>query len=233
MRNIFIQSSGVARFQAVLWAILLTVVFWCGPLAAPVEGSGAQGSSQVAEAAPAVAHGAEKVAGAEKSHEPGMFDINPWILLSQIINFFVLLWLLNRFLYGPINEVLEARRRKIAESIEAAEIENRRAGELRGQYEGKLAQVDQEAYQIKQKAITEAQAARDEIIAGARTKSAEMVEKAQQEIKLEKKKAWADLREEVVRLSLLVAERVIEKSLDKKAHHELINKAIDSLERPK
>lgn len=209
--------------------ILFLVVLALPFLATPAECSGTPEAptAEAVHAAPAAGgHGAEA-----KAHEPGLFDVNPWILVSQVINFFVLLWLMNRFLYGPINEVLEARRKKISDTLDSAAAENQKAGELKGDYEKKLAQVEHEASQIKQKAITEAQSARDEILAGARSKSTELVEKAHMEIMLEKKKAWADLREEVVRLSLLVAERVIEKSLDPKSHQDLINKAIDGLER--
>ena len=223
------KGRSLARFL-LLFLVLLGVPFFTCPL----EASGPAGEAPAAEAshgAPAVAaetggHGAEA-----KAHEPGLFDVNPWILFSQVVNFFVLLWLLNRFLYGPINEVLETRRKKISDTLDSTAEENRKAGELKISYEKKLAQVEQEASSIKQKAITEAQSARDEILSGARLKSSEMVEKAKMEILLEKKKAWADLREEVVRLSLLVAERVIEKSLDSKTHQDLINKAIDGLER--
>ena len=231
MRNLQTLIPGQARRRAssrFLFLVLAILAF--SYFASPVEASGASGETPVAEAA----HGAPAAGGhggEAKAHEPGLFDVNPWILFSQVVNFFVLLWLMNRFLYGPINDVLEARRKKITDTLDSAAEENRKAGELRTGYEKKLAQVEQESSQIKQKAIIEAQSARDEILGSARTKSAELVEKAHQEIMMEKKKAWADLREEVVRLSLLVAERVIEKSLDAKAHQDLIDKAIDGLER--
>ncbi|MFZ2956092.1 MAG: F0F1 ATP synthase subunit B [Candidatus Ozemobacteraceae bacterium] len=192
--------------------------------AAPVLAGATPESAHVsAEVAP--------VAGGHAEEGPGMFDWDKFIILSQLINFFVLLFLLKRFLYVPITAVLEERRRKIAEAIAAAEAENRKGTEYKVEYQKKLGAVEQEAYQIKQQAIGEAQSARDEILAGAKTRSLELVEKAHKDIVIERKKAWVEMREEVVRLSLAVAERVIEKSLDDKEHHELIGKAIEGLEK--
>jgi F-type H+-transporting ATPase subunit b len=164
-------------------------------------------------------------------HEPGMFDFNVWILISQTINFFVLLYLLKKVLYGPINSIIEERKRKIQKDLENAELENKKGMEFKAEYEKRLGAVEQEAYQIKKKALSEAASAKEEIIAAAKANAEKLIEKAQKEIILERQKAWVELREEVVKLAMLGAEKVIEKSLDDPTHHALIRKAIEEVEK--
>ncbi|MBF0499589.1 MAG: F0F1 ATP synthase subunit B [Candidatus Riflebacteria bacterium] len=205
--------------RLILLCLVLSVVVL---FVAPVSAAGGADAPQVAAES---AHG--------DAHEPhaGMFDFDKFIILSQLINFFVLLFLLQKFLYVPVRTILEDRRRKIADTLAAAEAENAKGSEFKAEYQNKIAAVEQESYQLKQKAISEAQNAREEILTVAKSRSAELLEKAHKDIIIERKKAWAEMREEVVRLSLAVAERVIEKSLDDEAHHEMIHKAIEGLEK--
>jgi len=115
--------------------------------------------------------------------------------------------------------------------MDAAEGKNREAAEIKAQYEKKLAGIEQEAYQIRQKAISDAQASRDEILAEAKAKAAGVLDKAQHDISIERQKSWVQLREEVVRLTMAAAERVVEASLDDEKHHALIRRTIEQLER--
>lgn len=64
--------------------------------------------------------------------------------LLEIVNFLVLVWILKRFLYKPVVDVIARRREKIEQTLEAAE-EKRRTGEaLRAQYENRLADWERE-----------------------------------------------------------------------------------------
>lgn len=188
-----------------------------------------------AELAPTSAMTAETPHGTghAKGHgeEAGLFDIDLRILASQVLNFFILMFVLNRFLFTPIRGVLDERRKRISEAMDAAEGKNREAAEIKVRYEKKLAGIEQEAYQIRQKAISDAQASRDEILAEAKAKAAGVLDKAQHDISIERQKSWVQLREEVVRLTMAAAERVVEASLDDEKHHALIRRTIDQLER--
>ena len=159
-----------------------------------------------------------------------MFDFNIWILISQTINFFVLLFILKTFLYGPINSVLEERREKIQGSLQNAENEGKKVAVMKAEYERRIGGVEEESYQIKKKALSEATSAKDDILSNAKATAEKLLEKAQRDITIERQKAWVELREEVVKLALLGAEKVIDKSLDSATHHELIRKAISELE---
>jgi F-type H+-transporting ATPase subunit b len=163
-------------------------------------------------------------------HEPGLFDIDPAILIGQIFNFGILFFLLQRFLFVPVQAMLEERQKKIAQDLEAARAANQQAQERQHQFEAKLATVEEEGYRIRQKSISDAQAAEAEILAKAKKHAEDLVTKAKREIALDKQKAWVHLREEVVRLTMIAAGRVVEKSLDDATHRRLIHSTIEQLE---
>ena len=187
-----------------------------------------------AEAPSHSAAGKESVAGAESAHaEGGMFDIDPKILVAQTVNFFLLLWLLNQFMFTPLRKIVADRQDQIAADLRTAEQEKQKAEAVRSEWEKKIETVEQEAYRLRQQAVIEANSARDQILAEAKASAAAQKQAADKDILLEKQKAWIELREDVVQLSLAVAEKVIEKSLDDKTHHELIRNAIAQLEKTK
>lgn len=220
------------RFVFVL-LIAACISSYAFPTAAPsFLGSPAYGQEHGAAPQPKAeaVHGPEKGGHAE---EPGMFDINWGILISQTLNFFILLFVLNKLLYGPINSIVEERRNKIQQTLQSAEKEKTDALALKADYEGRLAVVDKETYQMKQKAISEARQAEEDIVKKAKEAAGKLTDKAQKDITLERQKAWLQLREDVVKLALSCAEKVIDKSLDDPTHHEIVKKAIAEIEATK
>jgi F-type H+-transporting ATPase subunit b len=233
--------------------ILLILTGFCGASADPAsDPAGAPGSGEIGFAAEASAAppGTGPFTPAESSstvshvstgptpppgkkvehHEPGMFDINWAIFVSQTLNFFVLLYILKRFLYKPINEILDQRRALITRNLHDAQDAKAVALSLKDELETRMGAIAEEAYRIRQNAVTDAQAAGQDIVAKAREDSERILLTAHREIIVEKQKAWVELRQEVVRLTLLASEKVIEKSLDDPTHHELIERTIQRLE---
>ncbi len=166
-----------------------------------------------------------------KNHGPGLFDVNPGILISQIINFFVMLFILNKFMFDPIGNILDERRKNLGKIKLDTEKENEKAIELRKKYEAHLEKIEEEAYEIRQKAIKDAQAETLDIIAEAKKKAEQIIEKGEMDLFLERQTAWAHIREEVVRLTMLAAEKVVEESLDDDMHRKLISRTIEKLEK--
>jgi F-type H+-transporting ATPase subunit b len=171
----------------------------------------------------------ETTAAGHTEH-PGLFDFDLSILVSQTINFFVLLFILKKFLFVPLGEVVEERRRQLGRIRIAAEEEHRIALALKEEYEKHLANIDEEIYQIKQRAILDANREKEEIIEEGHKKANEIIEQGEMEIFMERQTAWARIREEVVQLTLTAAEKVVEESLDTEMHHRLIENTIQRLE---
>lgn len=170
------------------------------------------------------------VHGAEQAIHPGMFDFDLTILVSQTLNFLLLLYILQRFLFIPIGNIIEERRRNLGRIQNEIEAERQKAGVLKLEYEKQIENVQQELYQIRQKAILLANERVEEIIQEARKKAEEIIEHGEMEIFMERQSAWARIREDVVQLTLMAAEKVVEESLDDDHHRRMIARTIERLE---
>ncbi|PKL44835.1 MAG: ATP synthase F0 subunit B [Candidatus Riflebacteria bacterium HGW-Riflebacteria-1] len=205
--------------KLLLIPLLVLLVLHC-TMGIAAEGATSGRTDTHGEAVPVTSH----------AESPGLFDFDLSILISQTINFFILLFILKKFLFVPLGEVVEERRRHLGRIKMAAEEEHRIALSLKEVYEGHLARIEDEIYEIKQQAILEANHEKEEIIEEARKKSEEIIEQGEMEIFMERQTAWARIREEVVQLTLMAAEKVVEESLDDEMHHKLIQNTIERLE---
>ncbi|MGI6554935.1 MAG: F0F1 ATP synthase subunit B [Bacillota bacterium] len=148
-------------------------------------------------------------------------DLNT--LIWAIINFFVLLAILYKFLYKPVLNVLDSRKEEIANNLSHAEASRKEAEEMFSDYKKQLEKATLEAAEIINKANKTAEEAKDEIIAQARQEAAAISEKAQKEIIREKEKAMQEVRDEIAGLAVLAAGKVLEKSITKEDHEKMIS----------
>jgi len=153
--------------------------------------------------------------------------INLPVLVAQIINVAILLGLLYLVAYKPIMRMLDERSRRIKESMKQADDIKEQAAraeeEVKKQLEAassegqeRIAQAVQIGEDVKQKAQQEARQEAETLIARART-----------DIQRERDEAIDELRKEVADLTILAAGKVIDRSLDKKAHRQLIDKVLE------
>lgn len=147
------------------------------------------------------------------SGEVSLFPDLPTIFWTTL-NFAVLLWVLNKFLYKPLLGAISAREKEIEDSLRKAKEDREEADRLRKDFEAQVNNAQREAHDIINKATKAATTAREQIEAETRAKAAELLDNAQKTIEREKVKALAELREEVASLAVAVAGKVIEKNLD-------------------
>ena len=154
--------------------------------------------------------------------------INLPLLITQLISFFILLIALYFLLYKRILKMLDDRAQRVKESLEQAENVKKQSMHAEDEVKKQL----QAASQKGQELIAQATKASDEIRQGAQElakKDAEiLIEKARLAIQSEKDEAIAELRREFADVTILAAGKVIEESLDKKGHKELIDKILNS-----
>ena len=153
--------------------------------------------------------------------------INMPVLLAQIINVAVLFGLLYLVAYKPIMRMLDERSRKIKESMEQTEYIKQQAGRA----EEEAAKRIEAAAKEGQEAITRALRTGEEIRQGAqqqaRQEAEALIARARAEIQRERDEAIDDLRKEFADITILAAEKVIDRSLDKKAHRQIIDKVLE------
>jgi F-type H+-transporting ATPase subunit b len=154
------------------------------------------------------------------------FGIQPILLLAQIVNFLILLFLLKKFLYGPIVKVLDQRKQTIEESLKNAEKIEANLAKTEEDYDKKIEKAATEARKI----VDEATKSASEIISEARTQaSAEMqdiLKKGQDSIEMERQKMQQEMRAELTQLVINTLEKVTGKVVSKKDQIDIIEKAV-------
>lgn len=71
-------------------------------------------------------------------------QINWFEITAQVINFFIILFILQKFFYGPVMDVMEKRQKKIQESLMKADRKMEEAKKLITEYNEKIANIDKE-----------------------------------------------------------------------------------------
>lgn len=155
--------------------------------------------------------------------------IDPKILVTQVIGFLIVLWVLKRYAWKPVLGLLEERRARIANDVASAERLRHEAERIKAEYEEQLRGIEVQARQRIQAAIGEGQKVADEIRAHAHRDARAITEKAKADLDMEYKKARAQLREEMVAMSLGAAERLLQTRMDAPEHKKLVDRFLDEL----
>ncbi len=153
--------------------------------------------------------------------------INPQLLVAFLINFLVLFGLLTAVLYKPILKILDERQAKIKESLEQAEKIKEQTTRSEEQVKAAIETARKEGQSIIAQASQIAEKIKEEAKDGARKEAETIISKAKDDIKLERDKSIAELRNEFANLTVLAAERVIKESLDTQKHKKLINEVLE------
>lgn len=157
----------------------------------------------------------------------GELGINMSTLLAQLVSFLVLFALLYFFAYKPILRMFDERSRRIKESVEQAEQVREEAGRAEEEHRTKLEAASKEGQEAIARAMRAGDEARQRAEEEAKTEAGALLGKARQEIQRERDEAVSELRKEFADLAIVAAEKVIEKSLDKEAHRELIDRVLE------
>ena len=156
----------------------------------------------------------------------GALGINLPSLLAQLINFTLLLVLLTVLAYKPLLRVLDERRKRIQEGLEASETAKQRLSETEKEVARELDKARQEGQTLIGQAQQMASRIQEEGRQQARSEAEQLLERARSEIQMERDSAIAELRREFADLTITAAERVIRRSLDRQAHRQLIEEVL-------
>jgi len=152
--------------------------------------------------------------------------INTSTLIAQVINVVILFGLLYLVAYRPIMRMLDERSGKIKESMDNTE----RIKEQAERAEGEAAKRIEAAAKEGQEAIARAMRTGEEVRQGAQQKAKiegeALIARARAEIQQERDEAIVQLRESFADITIQAAGKVIDRTLDKKAHRDIIDKVL-------
>ena len=151
-------------------------------------------------------------------------------LIAQLINFLILFFLLSKFLFPRVTQMLDARAARIRESVERAEQVQRDAERMEQQFQERIAEARREGQGIVANANQIAQRIQAEAQEKAQRDAEAFLVRAREQIQRETQQASAELRQQVASLAVLAASRVVERSLDERQHVELIERVLREAE---
>lgn len=147
-------------------------------------------------------------------------------LITQFVNFGLLLAMLAVFLYRPVIRMLDQRAERIREALAQAEQARHESARSQEAVQKALTEARERAQQILQQADEAGQRMEREAREAARLQAEEMIERARNEIQRERDEAIEQVRREFADLALTAAERVVRRSLDREAHRFLVEEVL-------
>ena len=152
------------------------------------------------------------------------------LLFWMTVIFGLVLFILAKFGFPLITGMVDKRNKRINDSLEAARTAEEAIAHLKEEQDRIVAETRAEQNRLMQEAAAE----RDRMIAQAKeqtkVETQKMIEEAQAHISQEKERAMKELRNEVAKMSLAIAEKVVRKDLASDASQkELVDKLVDEL----
>jgi F-type H+-transporting ATPase subunit b len=156
--------------------------------------------------------------------------INWGLLIAQLVNVGLLIWLLTRYLYQPVLNMLNERTRRVQESLQDAERVKEQLARAKQDYDAELARARQEAAGILAQAQERAKAQEQDIVTQARQEAERIRAEARDQAQQERDQLVRDLKNQLADLVTLTASRVLGEEL-KSNHDRLIEESLASLGR--
>ena len=158
-----------------------------------------------------------------------LVTIVPWTLIAQLLNLFIQMLLIKKFLFKPIREVLAKRKAladaEIAEATKAKE----EAQSLKSEYEESMKQARDKANDILNTAQKSASQQSEEIIREANAQAVSIKAKAERDIEQERRKAVNEIKDEIGDMAMEIAGKVIGREINSSDHEKLIDEFINKV----
>lgn len=152
----------------------------------------------------------------------GPISIDLSTLGLQAINVLVIMLVLYKFLFKPLQDVMEKRTQYVQDSLANAKTQREEAEQMFAQYQEQLRTAQAEAREIVTAASREAEELARRRKQEAEAETQRLLERTKAEIENERKRALTSIRDEVTSLTLMVAERVIGRELNQEDHQRLV-----------
>ena len=148
-------------------------------------------------------------------------------LFGQMITFIVFVWFIKAYLWEPLTQAMESRTKKISEGLAAAEQGQKKIEQATIEFSTRIDEAKTQASSI----INDAESKSKNIVEDARVAAREEAQKiaktSSQQLEQEVNAAREKLKSDVAVLSLLCAEKIITKEVDKNMHDKIIDEVLN------
>lgn len=186
-------------------------------------------TSTVSEKSEPATHAETEAPGrAEAEAHSGGLSVDPAVVGFQILNFVVLLGVLNLILYKPLTNLLAEREKKIRDGVENAEKAEASLKEATSIREDMMKNAKVESQAMMDKARKDGEGLKNSIVAEAQDQAKKIVDNGHQVIALEKAKTMEELKAKAVNLIVQTAEKVIREKMDSGKDAKMIEDSLNS-----
>jgi F-type H+-transporting ATPase subunit b len=159
-----------------------------------------------------------------------LIEVNPGLMIWTIICFLVVLFVLKRYAFGPIQQMIDTRRERIEQAIAEADNAREEARRLLEEHRKLIGQAKAESEEILGEARRLADAQRDRVKQETEEDRRRRLEETRRQIEQATAQALGQIRDEVGKLSLLAAEKITRKSLTDADQQRLIDEALAEID---
>lgn len=153
-------------------------------------------------------------------------SINVGMIIFSTINFLIFYLIMKKFFFEKTLAVIDSRKAEVENSFKKARNEEKRAELLKSKYEEDIKRFNNEGRLLVESYKEKADKVYAEIIEESNKEALNIKEKASKEIERERAIANKEMKQEVIELSMKIAEKALEKEIDSKVHKELIDEFI-------
>lgn len=152
-------------------------------------------------------------------------------VLTTAVAFILFFWIAKKLFWTSILRLIEERQMRIRSEFERIDQLQTQVNALEADYNKRISQIEVEARQKMQAAIANGKQIADQIAEDARKDASAQIERTKQSIQIEMEKARAELREEVVQMTLRATEKLLNERLDDRKQRELVTNFINEVEK--
>ena len=138
-----------------------------------------------------------------------MLTLSPVTIIGTIINLLVLYFLLQHFLFKPIQKIMDQREELIRGQLKDARDQKESAGRLKDQYEAALASAKEESGQIVERARKEASLQAEAIVKNANEQAGQIVDKARKTMEVEREQTMREMKSQIAEIALTAASKIM------------------------
>lgn len=158
-----------------------------------------------------------------------IISVNLWEILISLANLLILFVLFKKFLFKPVQKVLNEREAQVSKIYDDAAQDKAAAADMKQEYEARLAAAREEADGLVRNAVQTAQRRSDAIVAEANSQASHLKQKAEEEIARDKKQMLLDVRGEISDIAVSIASKVVEREINKNDHERFVEEFIKNV----
>ncbi len=158
-----------------------------------------------------------------------VISVNIWQIIIALLNLVVMFFILKRFLFKPVKNILAQRRNEVDKIYDEAQKNREEAVGMKQTFEANLAHAREEADSIVHNATQTAQHKSEIMLQEASMTAARIKQKAQEEVLTEKAQMLQDVRSEIAGIAVEIASEVMGREIKKEDHEAFVNDFIKNV----